>query len=67
MQRRVNVFVPFACPQCDVEITVTLDELHDGATVRCVSCGTRVDLKPEDPSLPHHVPSASDTPMRFQV
>ena len=67
MQRRVNVFVPFACPQCDVEMVVTLEELHAGATVRCVSCGARVDLKPETLSLPYHEPPANDTPMRFQV
>jgi len=67
VQRRVNVFVPFACPRCDVEMVVTLEDLHAGAVVRCVSCGAQVDLAPEDLSLPHQAPQASDTPMRFQV
>ena len=67
MQRRVNVFVPFACPRCDAEMVVTLDELHDGATVRCATCGTKVSLKPEELSLPQHPAQATDTPMRFQV
>ena len=67
MQRRVNVFVPFACPRCDADMVVTLDELHDGATVRCATCGTKVPLKPEELSLPYHEPPANDTPMRFQV
>ena len=67
MQRRVNVYIPFACPQCDVEMVVTLEELHAGATVRCVSCGTRVALKPEDLSLAHHASGSSDMPTQFQV
>jgi len=67
MQRRVNVFVPFACPRCDAEMVVTLDELHDGATVRCATCGTKVPLKPEEPSLPQRPAQANEAPLRFQV
>ena len=67
MQRRVNVFVPFACPRCDVEMVITLEELHAGATVRCVSCGAQVDLKPEEPSLPQHPAEANGAPLGFQV
>ena len=67
MQRRVNVFVPFACPRCDAEMVVTLDELHDGATVRCATCGTKVPLKPEELSLPQPPAQANEAPPRFQV
>jgi transcription elongation factor Elf1 len=67
MQRQFNVFVPFACPRCDVEMIVTLEELHDGATVRCVSCGARVDLAPEEFTAAHPAQTTDDTPMRFQM
>jgi len=67
MQRRVNVFVPFACPRCDAEMVVTLEELHDGATVRCATCGTKVPLKSEELSLPQHPAQANEAPLRFQL
>ena len=47
MQRRVNVFVPFACPRCDTEMVVTLEELHEEATIKCNNCGKRTRLAPE--------------------
>jgi transcription elongation factor Elf1 len=47
MQRRVNIPVPVACPRCNSELTVTLDQVHEGEAVWCARCRTVVQLRPE--------------------
>ena len=47
MQRRVNILVPFACPHCDSEMTVTLDQIQEAKFVWCARCNTMVSLREE--------------------
>ena len=47
MQRRVNVLVPFACPHCGSEMTVTLDQIQEEESVWCARCNTMVSLHQE--------------------
>ena len=47
MQRRVNVLVPFACPHCNSEMTITLDQWADEKPVWCARCRTMVSLREE--------------------
>ena len=52
MQRRANVCVTLACPQCRGELVVTLDQVHDEHTVRCPTCGLPVELEAADLGIP---------------
>ncbi|HUS46286.1 MAG TPA: MJ0042-type zinc finger domain-containing protein [Phycisphaerae bacterium] len=65
MQRHANVFVPLACPCCGAELFVTLDEVHEGGSVRCATCGTRIPLQPEDLPMTHLF-HAGHTAARFE-
>lgn len=47
MQRRVNILVPVACPHCECELTVTLEQVHEEEVVWCARCRTVVQLRPE--------------------
>ena len=58
MQRRFNIFIPLACPQCLTELLLTLDQIHEERSVRCSLCGTTIVLRPEVMLTPAiHVPS----------
>jgi predicted Zn finger-like uncharacterized protein len=47
MQRRFNILVPLACPQCLTELVLTLDQIHEERSVRCSRCGATIILRPE--------------------
>jgi len=57
VQRHVNLFVPLACPHCHAELLTTLDNIQEQASIRCVRCGTVIELQPEDFAPPGEFPS----------
>jgi transcription elongation factor Elf1 len=65
MQRRVNVLVPFGCPNCDNELLITLDLIHEERLVWCARCNTMVPLRPEDLTAPPAFPASPPTLANF--
>jgi len=47
MQRRCDILLTLACPACEAELVVALEQVHEGEIVRCAVCRALVPLEPE--------------------
>ena len=47
MQKRFDILLTLACPCCEAEFVVTLDQVHNGEAIRCSTCRTLVSLECE--------------------
>jgi len=52
MQKHVNVTVPLACPHCSADMLTTIDEVEQESAIQCATCGTSVELHPDNLFIP---------------